>query len=163
MFRDHSRGLGGPYGVSGVEAGHPTQGPLCCTTSDRPVRQRLPKPVGVGTAGIVAGLGRSGLRTLCACRFSPWHLGMTQLSPRNKQEPQMVPAKPERRQLARGRTEPGHGAPRHRACSGGGKDGQKPVSSPDGPLYTRTFAETLSTKAAVNFQNILHIFPSAKR
>lgn len=29
-------------------------------------------------------------------------------------------------------------------------------------LYTRTFAETLSTKAAVNFQNILHIFPQQK-
>lgn len=30
-------------------------------------------------------------------------------------------------------------------------------------LYTRTFAETLSTKAAVNFQNILHFSPSAKK
>lgn len=30
-------------------------------------------------------------------------------------------------------------------------------------LYTRTFAETLSTKAAVNFQNVLHFSPSAKK
>lgn len=30
-------------------------------------------------------------------------------------------------------------------------------------LYTRTFAETLSTKAAVNFQNILHFFPLSKK
>lgn len=30
-------------------------------------------------------------------------------------------------------------------------------------LYTRTFAETLSTKAAVNFQNILHFFFSLSK
>lgn len=29
-------------------------------------------------------------------------------------------------------------------------------------LYTRTFAETLSTKAAVSFQNVLHFSPQQK-